>query len=99
MVHQDAFTWETSECSHFREDFLPPVEIPVIPHIPWVQHNIPIPPGLYEEICQLIKDKINTGIFELSNLSYRLQWFCVVKKDLTSLCIVQSLEPLNAVTI
>ena len=27
MVHQDAFTWETSECSHFREDFLPPVEI------------------------------------------------------------------------
>ena len=99
MVHEDGFAWETAERGHFREDFFPPVDIPVIPHKPWVQRNIPIPPGLYTEVCRLVKDKIDAGVFEPSNSSYRSRWFVVVKKDGKSLRIVQSLEPLNQVTI
>ena len=99
MLHQDAFAWNDTERGHFREDFFPPIEIPVIPHKPWVQKNIPIPPGLFDEVCQLIQRKIDAGVFEPSNSSYRTRWFCVVKKDGKSLRIVQSLEPLNAVTI
>ena len=99
MLHQDAFAWDNSERGHFREDFFPPIDIPVIPHTPWVQRNIPIPPGLYEELCRLVKQKIDAGVFEPSNSSYRSRWFCVVKKDGKSLRIVQSLEPLNKVTI
>jgi hypothetical protein len=48
-------------------------------------------------LCQLVKDKIDPGVFELSNSSYRSRWF--VKKDEKSLWIVQSFEPLNQVTI
>ena len=99
MLHQDTFAWNDSERGHFREDFFPPVDIPVVPHTPWVQRNIPIPPGLYNEVCEVIRWKLNTGTFEPSNSSYRSHWFCVIKKDGTSLCIVQSLEPLNEVTI
>ena len=99
MVHEDGFAWETSERGHFREDFFPPVDIPVIQHKPWVQRNIPIPPGLYTKACRLVKDKIDAGVFEPSNSSYRTRWFLVVKKDGKSLRIVQSLEPLNQVTI
>jgi hypothetical protein len=99
MVHQDAFAWDDSERGHFREDFFPPVEIPVVPHTPWVLRNIPIPPGLHDEVCALVKRKIDAGVFEPSNSSYRSRWFCVVKKDGKSLRIVQSLEPLNKVTI
>ena len=99
MVHEDGFAWESSERGHFREDFFPPVDIPVIPHKPWVQRNIPIPPGLYDEVCCLVKEKIDAGVFEPSNSSYRSCWFVVVKKDGKSLRIVQSLEPLNEVTI
>jgi hypothetical protein len=99
MVHNDAFAWETSERGHFRKDFFPPIDILVIPHKPWVQRNIPIPPGLYDELCRLVKDKLDAGVFEPSNSSYRSRWFCVVKKDGKSLRIVQSLEPLNQVTI
>ena len=99
MVHQDAFTWESSERGHFKEEYFLPIEIPIIPHTPWVHHNIPIPPGLHEEVCRLIQDKIDAGVFKLSNSLYQSWWFCVVKKDSTSLRIVQSLEPLNAVTI
>jgi hypothetical protein len=36
MIHNDAFAWETLEREHFREDFFPPIDIPVIPHKPWI---------------------------------------------------------------
>jgi integrase-like protein/reverse transcriptase-like protein len=99
MLHQDAFAWNDTERGHFREDFFPPIDIPVVPHTPWVQKNIRIPPGLYDEVCKVIQRKIDAGVFEPSNSSYRSRWFCVVKKDGKSLRIVQSLEPLNQVTI
>ena len=99
MLHEDGFAWNDSERGHFREDFFPPVEMPVIPHTPWVQRNIPIPPGIYDEVCRIIKKKMDAGVFEPSNSSYRSRWFVVPKKDGVSLRMVQSLEPLNEVTI
>jgi hypothetical protein len=99
IMHQDAFAWSDSERGHFREEFFPPVEIPTVPHKPWVMRNIPIPPGIYNDVCAVIRRKIDAGVFEPSNSSYRSRWFCVVKKDGSSLRMVQSLEPLNAVTI
>ena len=99
VLHQDGFAWNDTERGHFREDFFPPVDIPVVPHKPWVLRNIPIPPGIYNEVCQVLQRKIDAGVFEPSNSSYRSRWFCVVKKDGKSLRMVQSLEPLNKVTI
>jgi len=64
-----------------------------------VLRNIPIPPGIYKDVCKLLQHKINTSIFKPSNSSYCSRWFCVVKKDSTLLRIVQSLKPLNAVTL
>ena len=99
MLQSYGFAWEDSERGRFREDFFPPVDIPVVPHKPWVLKNIPIPPGLYPEICRIIKVKLDAGVYEPSNSSYRSRWFCVVKKDGKSLRLVHSLEPLNEVTI
>ena len=99
MLHQDAFAWDDSKQGHFRKDLFLPVDIPVVPHKPWVQHNIPIPPGIYDDVCKLIKRKIDARVFEPSNSSYCSHWFCVAKKDGKSLHIIQSLEPLNKVTI
>ena len=75
------------------------VDIPVIPHKPWIQHNIPIPPGLYEELFKVVKQKLEAGVFEPSNSSYQSRWSCILKEDGKPLCIVQSLEHLNQVTI
>ena len=99
MEHQDGFAWTDAERGQFREDFFPPVEIPTIPHTPWVLRNIPIPPGIYDEVCRIIKSKLDAGVYEPSNSSYRSRWFTVVKKDGKSLRLVHSLEPLNKVTI
>ncbi|KNZ81496.1 hypothetical protein J132_00462 [Termitomyces sp. J132] len=95
---EKAFAWEDSEWGSLRPDFFPPVRIPTIPHVPWVQHNCPIPPGLEKEICKIICGKISTGIYEPSNSAYCLRWLCVLKKN-GKLRIVHSLEPLNRVTI
>ena len=42
---------------------------------------------------------MDTSMYEHSNSSYHLHWFCVAKKDAMDLCIVHSLEPLNTITI
>ncbi|GLB43661.1 putative integrase core domain containing protein [Lyophyllum shimeji] len=57
MCKQNAgFAWNDSERGRFREDFFPPVDIPVVPHTPWIERNIPIPPGIYNEFCVLKKN-------------------------------------------
>jgi hypothetical protein len=43
--------------------------------------------------------KLTWGIYEPSTSLYHSKWFCIVKKDSKSLCIVHSLEPLNKVMI
>ena len=43
--------------------------------------------------------KMDTGIYECSNSSYRSHWFCVAKKEADAICPIHSLEPLNAVMI
>jgi hypothetical protein len=93
-----AFAWEDSERGSFNEDFFPPVVMPTIPHTPWREHSGKIPPGIYNEICNIIKTKLAAGVYEPSNSSYRSRWFTVLKKG-GKLRLVHSLEPLNKVTI
>ena len=99
MLHQDSFAWNDTERGHFREDFFPPIDMPVVPHKPWVLRNIPILPGIYDDVCKAIHRKLQAGTFEPSNSSYHTWWFCVIKKDGKALRPVLSLEPLNQVTI
>ncbi|KAG5727589.1 hypothetical protein E4T56_gene12324 [Termitomyces sp. T112] len=63
-----------------------------------IMHNHLIPPGLEKEVCEIICNKISAGIYEPSNSTYCLRWFCVLKKN-GKLRIVHSFKPLNHVTI
>lgn len=47
----------------------------------------------------MLKEKITAGVYEPSNSAYHAGWFCVIKKDGTSLCIVHDLQRLNSITI
>ncbi|KNZ80070.1 hypothetical protein J132_07951, partial [Termitomyces sp. J132] len=95
---EKAFAWEDFEQGSLCPDFFPPVCIPTILHVLWVQHNCPIPPGLEKEVCEIICDKNSAGVYEPLNSTYCSQWFCVLKKN-GKLRIVHSLELLNHVTI
>jgi hypothetical protein len=98
-IHEEAFAWNEGEKGKFSDEYFDPVVIPTVEHIPWVLRNIPIPPGIYDEVVKVLKHKIKSGVFEPSNSSYRSRWFCVLKKDGKSLRLVHDLQPLNAVTI
>ena len=99
MEQNQVFAWDDTERGRFRVDFFPPVVMLTIEHKPWVHRNIPIPAGIYDEVCKIVQKKIGAGVYEPSNASYRSRWFTVAKKDGKSLRLVHSLEPLNAVTI
>lgn len=98
-IHEEAFAWDESEKGKFSDEYFDPVVIPTVEHIPWALKNIPIPPGIYDQVVEVIRNKIQSGIYEASSSSYRSRWFCVLKKDGKSLRIVHDLQPLNAVTI
>jgi len=98
-LQQGGIAWDASERGSFREDYFDPIVIPTIEHVPWAEKNIPIPPGIYEKVVAVLKEKLAIGIYEPSNSSYRSRWFCVLKKDGESLRLVHDLQPLNAVTI
>ena len=50
-------------------------------------------------MCDIVKKKIEAGVYKPSNATYWSRWFPVSKKDGKSLWPVHSLEPLNAITI
>ena len=98
-VHEYAFAWTEEEKGRFSDEYFDPVVIPTIEHVPWVLKNIPIPRGIYEQVIEVLKNKIQAGVYEPSSSSYRSRWFCVLKKDKKSLRLVHDLQVLNAVTI
>ena len=66
-LHEQCFAWDESEKGVFSSEYFDPILIPTIEHIPWAHRNIPIAPGHYKEIINIIKGKIDSGIYEPSN--------------------------------
>jgi hypothetical protein len=97
-VNELGLAWTEAEKGRFRDDYVSPIKIPVIEHVPWIQKNIPIPTGILDQVIQIFRDKFAAGVYEHSDASYRSRWFCVAKKN-GSLRLVHNLQPLNAVTV
>jgi hypothetical protein len=91
--------WTEDKKGKFSDEYFDPITIPTIEHVPWVLRNIPIPPGIFNQVVDILKAKIAAGVYEPSSSSYRSRWFCVLKKDGKSLCLVHDLQPLNTITI
>jgi len=69
-AQEEGIAWDTSEWGNFQKDYFDPVVIPTIKHIPWVEWNIPIPLGIYDEVVKILKEKIWVGVYERSNSTY-----------------------------
>jgi hypothetical protein len=96
--NEKALTWTEAECGRFHNEYFSLVKIPTIARTPWVHKHIPIPTGILDDIIDLFKKKITAGVYEPSDASYCLRWFCVKKKN-GFLHIVHDLQALNSVTI
>ncbi|GBE84320.1 hypothetical protein SCP_0602980 [Sparassis crispa] len=90
-LHEQVFAWDESEKGKFSDEYFELIRIPYQQHVPWALHNIPIPPEIREQVIQVIRDKIASGVYEPSNSSYRSRWFCVLKKDGKSLHLIEDI--------
>jgi hypothetical protein len=97
-LNQYAIAFEEDERGTLKESYFTPYIIPTVPHKAWEYRNIPIPPGIRDKVIELLKHKINAGVYEPSQSAYRSRWFCVLKKN-GKLRIVHDLQPLNKITI
>jgi hypothetical protein len=62
MLHHNDFAWTDEERGQFKPEYFPPIDFPVIPHVPYIEKNIPIPPGIYDQVCSKIKRKVVAGV-------------------------------------
>ena len=98
VLNERSIAFTENERGTFRQDYFSDYQIPVTSHIPWMDKNMTLPPGHREKIIQLLKEKIEAGVYEKAQSSYRSRWFCVQKKT-GDLRIVHDLQKLNGVTI
>ena len=96
--NERSIAFDEQERGTFKDSYFSDYKMPVMDHQPWQDKNMPIPPGYREEIIRLLKEKINAGVYEEAQSSYRSRWFCVKKKN-GELRIVHDLQKLNGVSI
>ena len=98
VTNERSIAFDEQERGTFRSDYFTDYKMPVIDHLPWQDKNMPIPHGYRDEIIRLLKEKIDAGVYEEAQSSYRSRWFCVKKKN-GDLRIVHDLQKLNGVSI
>lgn len=98
VLNERSIAFNEQERGTFRSDYFSDYKMPVVEHIPWQDKNMPLPRGYQDEIIRLLKEKIEAGVYEEAQSSYRSRWFCVKKKD-GGLRIVHDLQKLNGVSI
>jgi len=98
IANETTLAFEETDRGTLREDYFSPYIMPTIPHSAWEERNIPIPPGIKDKVIELLKNKMDAGVYEHSQSAYRSKWFCVLKKS-GKLRIVHDLQALNAVSI
>jgi len=98
VLNETALAFEETDRGTLREDYFSPYIMPTVPHTAWEEKNIPIPPGIKDKVIELLKHKMDAGVYEHCQSAYRSKWFCVLKKS-GKLRIVHDLQALNAVSI
>jgi hypothetical protein len=98
LLNEEALAFEDKDRGMLKESYFSDYILPTVPHTPWEFKNIPILPGTRDKVIKLLKAKVETGVYEASQSSYRCGWFCVLKKN-GKLRIIHDLQPLNKVSI
>ena len=97
-THEATLPFEEKDCGTLSQEYFSDYIMPVVPHVPWEYKNIPFPPGIREEVIDVLQSKMEAGVYEHSQSSYRCWWFCIKKKS-GSLRVIHDLQPLNRVFI
>jgi hypothetical protein len=97
-LREKSIAFSEEERGILKHGYGQPYKIPVIEHAPWQQRPIPIPSAIRGDFIELVRKRIQTGLYEQSTSSYSSPVFCVRKSN-GKLRIVHDLQQLNKVTI
>ncbi|EPZ30889.1 Ribonuclease H-like domain-containing protein [Rozella allomycis CSF55] len=92
------FAFEESHKGRMNPELIPPVYISTIDHIPWKLKSSQYVAKDEEEVIELLKQKLESGVIEWCNSPYSNPWFVFRKKN-GKLRLIESVEQLNKVTI
>ena len=76
VKNEAAIAFEDIHRKTLKESYFSPYKIPHVPHVPWQDKNIPIPPGLRDKVMELFQLKIKAGVYEPCQSPYRSHWIC-----------------------
>jgi hypothetical protein len=96
---ESAIAFDESEMGLLDPSIEPPVVIHTVPHVPWQQPNLQLPKVMQDAATSHVKEKLDHGILELSQGSYRSRYFLVGKKVEGEWRFINDVQPLNRVTI
>ena len=92
-----ALAFEDKDRGLLKETYASPYIFSTKEHTPWRQRPLPIPKAIQEEVIQLIKDRLESGLYEEASSTYSGRWFVVQKKN-GKFRLVHDLQELNRVT-
>ncbi|SJL17472.1 uncharacterized protein ARMOST_21023 [Armillaria ostoyae] len=97
-LNEQTLPYEEKDRGTFSQEYFSDYVMPVVEHTPWEYKNIPIPPGIRQKVIEFLKSKMEAGVYEASQSSYRSRWFCILKKS-GALRLIHDLQPLNKISI
>ncbi|KDR76049.1 hypothetical protein GALMADRAFT_23234, partial [Galerina marginata CBS 339.88] len=65
-LNEEGIAFEDAERGTLKKSYFSPYIIPTVPHRPWEERNIPIPPGLKDKVIAVLKLKMDADIYEHS---------------------------------
>jgi hypothetical protein len=75
LSQEEALAFEDKDRGMLKGSYFSDYIMPTVPHTPWEFKNIPIPPGIRDKVIELLKAKVETGVYKASQSSYRCRWF------------------------
>ncbi|KAJ6473098.1 hypothetical protein C8R45DRAFT_835764, partial [Mycena sanguinolenta] len=63
-LNQHALAFEDTERGTFKDEYFSLYKIATVPHVPWEYKNIPIPPGILQKVIEVLKLKMEAGVYE-----------------------------------
>ena len=70
-LNEATLPYEEKDRGTLRTEYFSDYIMPTVPHTPWEYKNIPIPPGIREKVIEMLKSKMDAGVYEQSQSSYR----------------------------
>jgi len=97
VLREKALAFEEKDRGVLKESYAAPYVFSTKEHTPWRQRPLPIPKAIQEDVIQLIKDRLESGLYEEAVSPYSGRWFVVQKKN-GKFRLVHDLQELNRVT-